>query len=573
MVKDDFVPLINDRVLILSSSGGSGHEQGAQGIQQQLLGEGFPQEYIRKIDVMNSRCTIFPCFGRWSSGLWDHAQKTGNTTRQIILVRGQWLFDRICYFSTYFYVLSLLRDLKHRPNRIVLTSPLFLSAISSAVKTVNKTSKIPILIDLYMTEPPTDKALHFFNPIRGLNQSQRNLLTLHVQKPSDNDLYLAGGEEKYWKEKTGLFPSQIVHDSPIKLLYQRSEVLPLPGQDCELSLKAHPEFEKEGKFFEELASDGLARSYDPSTGECIFSIQKKDKLCLIMLGGVPTKKAILDYVDQILEAAKDGKKSLVESKNYVFISCGDPSTFLYEEVMQKLSRCQSSSVHLIPFTGQPIEKVFARADMTITRSGGMTSLEIMALKKNQMRNDPKKILIHSEAGDAVLDFEEFSARRKTKKHLHDYFEYLIRKGIPLWEGGNAAYLLKEVPSVEIVTVKGVSSYVKNLFFNFPLHAKTSDELERADKKAFTHWKNFFSAKGFKMAVSRGFLIGPAIAGVVTLFFYFRHILIPTCILVAASGLGLYALFAGAKKEKSSAQHWEKEEEPVKLSVMSSSFSE
>ncbi|NNM43105.1 MAG: hypothetical protein HKM07_02020 [Chlamydiae bacterium] len=580
-----------DRVLILSSTGGSGHEQGAQSVEQVLLQSGLSKDHIVKVDVMNSFCTGIPAFGRFCTRLWDNAQKTGNVKRQVLLVSGQWLFDKMCFLSTYLYVYSLLKDSRHRPTRVILTSPLFLSAICCAVKRVNKTSAAPILIDLYMTEPPTDKALHFFDPIRNLRECQRNLLTLHVQKPCERDLQNCGDEEKYWFTKTGLFSSQIMHDSPIKTHFQNSENLPMPGSACELKITAHNNYEKETAFLRELVKKSVAQSFDAQIRECVFSIRSHDKVCLLMLGGIPTKKAILDYVDKALELAKiienQGLHASSLHKNYLFVACGNPSTGLYEEVCKRLQNASVSSLIIVPFTGQPLEQVFARADITITRSGGMTSLEILALKKNTKRNDPKKILIHSEAGSAALSLEEFyygkntamqkpfSSAKKAEGVFQDYNEYLIQKGIPLWEGSNAAYLIKEVAGVEIVTAKVISSYFKNAFFpstqkNQVEKSITSSLQERAlsNLQAISLRKErlpkLFSKKGYSI------LVGAAIAALGT-FFYFDSFFIPGCILAATSILGLYALFAGDIEDDFADQHFEEVDESVNIDIINPAY--
>lgn len=189
-----------------------------------------------------------------------------------------------------------------------------------------------------------------------------------------------------------------------------------------------------------------------------FKIASEDKVGLLMLGSVPEKSAILDYVDGIAAAAKEIKES---GRNYYFfVACGSKELnaddeglkkdSLYKAVCKKIKEAQlPPRVKIIPFIGQPVAPIFGRSDLSITRSGGMTSAEILALKSRE--GDKKRVLIHS-----PLKIVPEGSQEEIRKELMGQ--------IPLWENGNAEYLVKS-PHVaaEVVNPKLAHQEFKAFF--------------------------------------------------------------------------------------------------------------
>jgi len=85
-----------------------------------------------------------------------------------------------------------------------------------------------------------------------------------------------------------------------------------------------------------------------------------------------------------------------------------------------------------------IAPLFFRSDMTCTRSGGQTSMELMCVGQG-------KIWIHSETKNKgkVLQNED------------------LLKGIPGWEAGNAAYL-QRFRNAQLVTPFTIGQLAKEL---------------------------------------------------------------------------------------------------------------
>jgi hypothetical protein len=416
-------------VPIFSCSGGSAHEVTAQILKEEIESQGIE---TKTVNVTRSSCTLNAKIGKFFTDIWDNAQLSGNVRRQTFLLRFQKCFEMLFYLSTYHSVKNILT---HHPlgvpEKIILTSPLFLSPICKAVLDTNNVSDQKIkMIELYMVEAPSNEAIYYYNSLKSLSHAQRKLIRLFTLPPSAKDIIEAGGDGNYWQAKTGLCKeSQIVYSPPLRPLFKMSEDLPFPGQAVSLSLKA--QLNCEHNFLANVADEIAQERY-------LFHIGKEDEVALLMLGSIPSEEALFDYVRNL-----GGMNS--SHKRYLFISCGHPKLGIYEKMLRFISKKEFSSI-LIPFTSQPVERIFARADMTITRSGGMTTQELLSLKTNPKREDGKRIFIHS------------CAKLPHRLPVNAQFEEeLIRRGIPLWEAGNARYLKEKIGKTHIVNPSTIAS--------------------------------------------------------------------------------------------------------------------
>lgn len=393
-------------ILGIYTSGGSAHERAMQELCRKQKG-------IKPFNLLNSTCTFFPLMGRLFSWGWDQSQRKGNVKGQILLGRLQQLAERLFFLPTYLTLRKLLS--KHSsPEKLLVTCPLFFGAVCRAAFKAKVSA-----VHLYMVEPPTEDAGYYFNSIKRLPVKEKKLLKLYAQHPMKEDLDFYGGEESYWYKKTGLGMDQILFDPPVKEVFKNAcFALPYPGQQISFVLEGYLE---------------------------PFFIASQDRVGLIMLGGVPTIQALYDYLDLVIALAND---QIITYKNFLFLACGQPQLGLYEKMRVRLKEYKiPSHLQVVPFSNQPVEQIFGRADFTITRSGGMTSLEILELKKRE--KDDKLILIHAQ----------------TPRGFSGSEEELISQGIPLWEGGNARYLQKTIPGARIVTPQNARSYIAKKFYS------------------------------------------------------------------------------------------------------------
>ena len=115
------------------------------------------------------------------------------------------------------------------------------------------------------------------------------------------------------------------------------------------------------------------------------------------------------------------KEGMGNKKYYLFIFCGDfrkDKKNLFYKIFNLIENFEDypKCLNIIPMSFQKddvISDLFHRSDITITKSGGHTIMELMAVAKGEK-------WIHSEGRGE--EFEE------------------LLKGIPFWEAGNACYL-------------------------------------------------------------------------------------------------------------------------------------
>ena len=437
--------------LVLDCSGGSAHKRAADIVVEELH---IHEVTFRRVDVLNSYCTFHPAIGRSFSGLWDWAQARGAVTTLDVLVThlhmpAAW----ICYQPALGHVKTLLNTPDKDGtlvDRVVATSPLFLESIAAAVEHVNRTQpQRHVELDVYMVEPPTDQARYYYRPLAHLTAEQIKFVRLHALPPGAAELQdkFDGNEAAYWQARVG-HALQVEHTVIVGPVYREADLMG-PKHDVTIRLKAQNAAEvafAQAHFTCHAQPDGV--TYD-------VPIQAQDRVHLLMLGGVPTHDSVLQYARQALQQAPK-----LSGRNWLFIACGAPTSGIFEAVMQLIAQLpEVASLLVVPFTSQPAARILARADLTVTRSGGLTATEIIHLQSAGRPN--KKIFIHSECKVPKQQSLTRFAHRLLAKEISAgsmpmprdaidgqqavelaYDNYLCR-GMPRWEAGNARYLRQE----------------------------------------------------------------------------------------------------------------------------------
>ena len=176
-----------------------------------------------------------------------------------------------------------------------------------------------------------------------------------------------------------------------------------------------------------------------------------------MLGSVPEESAVMGYLEKFLQSSESLTQR--EGDCYFFIACGSQDenivkgskklkkNSLYQKVLDRISKEKNlnKKIRIEPFIGQRVFSIFGRSDLYITRSGGLTSAEIIKLKgrfkEGETHRDPKKVCIHSSAKGANASKEA------------------LLEAIPLWENGNAGYLV-EYYDAEIINTESLNIFNK-----------------------------------------------------------------------------------------------------------------
>lgn len=399
------------KCLLITCSGGGGHLQ-ATAAKAHELHTHQPHIAVIQRDLLLDWIGKHP--GSLFAGFWNFAQAKGKVSIQKILVWWQSKFDvlfRVPVFIRLFFLI-----LKEHIDYIIDTQPLCTSAIIKAVRLAQAIQNRQIRYEKVLVDLPTDKATHYFKPIKNLSEKERSLIHLYTTEPL---LESHASEELFWKNHTNLPLANIIYaDFPLRPTFKSFDE-PLPKHK-ELSIAARIPTTETWECIKPVLSKGTIEcDYCPPYLD--ITIPAHAHLALLMLGSRPAEKATLNYVQEYIRFKQNHPNDL---HDVLFVFCRKQHN-LASSLLGRL--CQSilslpefpKNLSIVPLTYQDdavIAPLFARADASITRSGGITSMELLALMEGQ-------IMIHSE----------------TKANAATSLEQLL-KGIPAWEKGNARYL-------------------------------------------------------------------------------------------------------------------------------------
>jgi hypothetical protein len=399
------------RVLILTLSAGGGHVQAAKAKKEQLLLED-PTTLIYEVDILADWINSY--FGKWGAGKWNEWQRVGNVKSLQLFINLQFAADLLFYPFFFFHALKTVFTKKI--DRIIDTQVLGTAAIIRAIRFYDYWTHKKIILEKVLTELPTSQVTHSFSPIKRLSAKSKAYLKLYTTHP----LLLKGeNEQDFWKTQCRLSPNQIVYDAlPLRKSFLQMKDQKFIKQDLLLPIKPQSEKEKEqmlaclhqGKGPHDLEGDNI-----------LLEIGKEDRVSVIMLGSRPSEPGTLQYLHHFLRArqALDGAQ---KKKDWLFVFCSkdrSPRGLFYDRVVEVILKTPSfpENLCIVPLTFQSdtmIAPLFFRADATITRSGGLTSMELLTICHG-------KIFIHSEP----------PVSKKKKINM------------PPWEEGNAHYLEKK----------------------------------------------------------------------------------------------------------------------------------
>lgn len=396
------------KLLIITSSGGGGLLQTAHAKQQEALAKD-PHLVIVKKDLLKD----WVPFGRLFVNVWNSAQKGGKVSiQEVVCVKGQPVWD--FFLFPLLFVKALWTIFKEDVDHVIDTQPLGTAAIVKALRVFNWRKKKQIRVEKVLVDLPTKKATHFFTPIKNLSQNSKKALKLVSIAP-----LLEEGEtaEAFWQNMCGLSDRDIHYEEAyVREAFKQYRGKPRTQENVELRIRFKTE--------EELS---LIRNYSRIEGqEVVFQIAPSDRVITILLGSQPAKEATLNYVKKAIATG--------QPNTYLFVFCGDHKVGK-ESLFRSVSQLAASSPFpVIPFSFQSekvIAPLFHRSDITCTRSGGQTAMELMSVSTGE-------IWIHSEAkkGEDLL------------------------AGIPGWESASAVYL-QRLYGAKIVTPDTFSLHQKD----------------------------------------------------------------------------------------------------------------
>jgi hypothetical protein len=420
MLKDDV-----KRLLIITSSGGGGLLQAAKAKEQQALRK-KPNIAIIKKDLLKE--WLSKNMGRFCINLWDKAQKKGKV-RILELVSGKIGFADILFGPRVF--LSMYRLLcREKIDYVIDTQPLCTRAIVKAIRLYNFLHHKDVTVEKVLVDLPTHKADWFFSPIKSLSKKDREIFTFVTVSPLLNEGETA---ESFWKKHCKLKEADICYqDFYVRESFEKFKNQQLPIGNFHFVSQYHSNEEKQ--MMEKVLKRGPIQALIQSDGTIEHVIPKDAIVITILLGSQPAFEATVTYVTEMIELARQFPDKPIVI--YAFCSRhSEGNETLFAHLCHELDAIGSFPEHIsaVPLTYQDedvIASLFFRSDLTCTRSGGQTCMELMAVMQGE-------IWIHSEAKITHKD------KRTMKKLL---------RGIPKWEAGNALYL-KDRRGAHIVTPK------------------------------------------------------------------------------------------------------------------------
>jgi hypothetical protein len=407
-------------LLIITSSGGGGLLQAGIAKEQEAKAEDPNVRVIVK-DVMKE--WVWSWMGIFGIFAYNWTQKKGTIFLQTLLVNCQRAADLLSWPRIFFNVLRIL--MKEDVDRVVDTQPLGTKAIIYALRYFHKKRNKKIILEKIAVDLPTPSCQHFFRGVKTLSKKDKEYISFVTLEPL---LQPGETEEEFWEKHCGLKKSQVVYEKyPIRQTFKRLMGSENNHLDCEILIR--PSCEEESLLQKKIFAKSQSSFSQHPEGH-LFKILPEDKVMIVLLGSNPSENAAFHYVAETMQQVV---KNSFQKPLFLFVFCGKFETKLFQEITNFI--CQYTpfpkNLTIVPMSFQKddvIAPLLSRSDLSITKSGGHTAMELMGVAQG-------KIWIHSEA-------------KKTDSSPWTLQELL--KGIASWEAGNAHYL-KEKIGAEIVT--------------------------------------------------------------------------------------------------------------------------
>lgn len=333
---------------------------------------------------------VYPT-GYENAAIWNIQQRQDNKSELAKLINLQSHNDRIFFTEVSDYFLNLLSTASTNGNpytEVISTQAIGLSALCDAVKTYNLQHDTPIIINQYMTDLPTPGAVHFFNVLSKLSPDHQQQMNVHAVGLNQSvvDHFFVNGS--YFK---GLYNINPKHNPMIR-----------------------PGFSRE---------NDNSDKFDKPVELRYLMIPAGEKIASIMLGSQASTDTEI-YIDILNDHGMDK----------IFVFCGS-NTALREKLTQKYN-----SLRQIILLGNQddafIASVMTRSNILITRAGGLSVMEQMAMEHNH----EQMIMIHHADSNAYHEDKPVLIHHSAESEILSEPELLL-SGIS-WEDHNADLLIQ-----------------------------------------------------------------------------------------------------------------------------------
>lgn len=395
--------LTNQHVLIITTSGGGAHLTTAEALKEGLsagkISLATPQS-IKSVDILKEWVGTPGIFG---THMWNLYMKQGNTKKLQNLMVLQRYSDYLFALPVFLHLIFYL--LKHPIDTIYDCQPLTTRTILRALWVMEKVFKRHIDIVKVITEPSHAYLDQYLVPIAKLPKYLKKRLYIWGSEPLRQ--HPDERAKDFWKNISGIEAHQLLNQGtfPVRLAFIENKRF---ADYKQLTFKANhiAEVKWLKKYFNLSINSTIANNGIES-----FQIQLPFQALVftIMLGSQGTEDATVNYVEQIIE-------HFDSEQIYLFVYTGKID--FQEGIRPRLKQLidnKPTRTNVCPFSYQPalnLAPLMARSNITITRSGGATSMELLTLNQGHC-------LIHSNNHG-----EEDETKRLLK---HEYGNYLYLK--------------------------------------------------------------------------------------------------------------------------------------------------
>lgn len=331
--------------------------------------------------------------GYENAAIWNILQRNDKTDTLRKLIALQSINDTRNYQVVYDYFLNLLCDAEKTGKEyteIISTQAMAIPALCDAVKDYNAIRNKQITLHQYLTDLPTEGAIHFFNVLSTLSPEQQQQIKLYAVNIEENIL-------------NHFFPNGY-HFNAVYTIPASENPMVRAGfknQTCDNSLKA---------------DEDLTLTFQKETTPWL--IHANEQIASIMLGSQASNDTV-EYVETLLKNGINkvfifgGKNKIISNK--------------IDEIIDKNPDYKEKIVRLDNQSDQEIAPLMTRSNIVIIRGGGLSVMEQMAMPHN-----PEQVVLlhHADSPDKAP----------------------LTSGIP-WEDSNANELIRYLSKKNIYVAK------------------------------------------------------------------------------------------------------------------------
>ena len=415
----------NEKVLILTLSGGGGHLQAARAKHLELLEQGYTT-IIQKdtfIDFLGKY------LGGLMSGFWNYSQRHGRLYTTLFFSLCSNIFDFLITPIFLCKILFLLK--KYQITRVIDTQHIGTKSTIKAIRILKFFTKKTIRYEKVLTDLPTKQCRHYFKSFQKLSTKDKEYIKVITTKPL---LEECTDEREFWEKRTGLDLSNIKYDKfPLRPTFNSYEKT---NDQLIITFNTYTP-EDTLNICSCLAFGDMEFTREKNT---LTYTSKNETLSLITLGSYPQKSLLINYMHLFIEQKK---KLCPERKEILFLLVGSPKTSAeyYEAIIAELLQIEEypKNLTIIPLAFQDdtvLAPLYHHIDFIIAKSGGLTTMELLhTVNTNIFIHDSETLKIKG------LEFDL----------------------MPPWERGNANYLI-EKKKAQMINL-GLFSLVTSDFFS------------------------------------------------------------------------------------------------------------